>query len=131
MSVTDPIADLLTRIRNAYLVRHRMLDVPASRLKLEVLRVLQEEGYINGFQPVEGAPRPTTRIFLRYYRQQPVVHEIRRVSTPGLRRYLKSDAIAKVRGGLGIAIISTSQGIMTDRLARRKRVGGEVIAEVW
>jgi small subunit ribosomal protein S8 len=131
MSVTDPIADLLTRIRNAYLVRHRAVDVPASRLKLEVLRVLQEEGYINGFQPVEGAARPTTRIFLRYHRQQPVVHEIRRVSTPGLRRYLKSDAIGKVRGGLGIAIISTSQGIMTDRLARRKRVGGEVIAEVW
>ncbi len=131
MSMSDPIADLLTRVRNAYLARHRTVDVPASRLKLEILRVLQEEGYIGDYQPVEGAAHPTMRVYLRYYRQQPVIHEVRRVSTPGLRRYLKADEIGRIRGGLGIAILTTSQGIMTDRIARKKRIGGEVVAEVW
>lgn len=131
MAMSDPIADMFTRIRNACLAKHRTVDIPASRVKETILSVLAKEGYIDGWQPVEGAEHPTVRVQLRYHRHKPVIEAVRRVSTPGLRRYVQARAIKKVRGGLGIAIISTSQGIMTDREAKKRSLGGEVIAEVW
>jgi len=131
MAMTDPIADMFTRIRNACLAKHRTVDIPASRMKATILEVLAKQGYIEGWQAVEGAAHPTVRVHLRYYRHKPVIEGLRRVSTPGLRRYVQSGAIKKVRGGLGVAIISTSQGIMTDREAKKRSLGGEVIAEVW
>ncbi|MCX7847854.1 MAG: 30S ribosomal protein S8 [bacterium] len=131
MAMTDPIGDMLTRIRNACMAKHRTVDIPASRVKQTILDVLMREGYIEGWQPVEGAAHPTIRVQLRYYRHKPVIEEIRRVSTPGLRRYARVKDLKKVRGGLGVAIVSTSQGIMTDHEARKRGLGGEVIAEVW
>jgi len=130
MSMTDPIADLLTRIRNACLARHRSLDVPASRMKDQILKVLQEEGYIDSFRAVEGAQR-LTRITLRFYKHQPVIQNIRRVSTPGLRRYIKAQDIPRVVGGLGVAILSTPAGVISGDEAKRRNVGGELIATVW
>ena len=131
MSMTDPIADLFTRMRNACMAKHRTVDVPASRVKERVLALLEREGYITGFQPVEGAAHPTTRVVLRYFRHEPVIRHFERASTPGLRRYVKSRDIKPVRGGLGISIISTSQGLMTDREAKKQSLGGEVVARVW
>jgi small subunit ribosomal protein S8 len=131
MSMTDPIADLFTRMRNACLAKHRTVDVPASRVKERVLTLLEREGYITGFQPVEGADHPMTRVILRYFRHEPVIRHIERVSTPGLRRYVKSRDIKPVRGGLGISVISTSQGLMTDREAKKRSLGGEVVARLW
>ena len=131
MSMTDPIADLFTRIRNACLAKHRTVDVPASRVKERILALLEREGFISGSQAVEGAAKPTTRIVLRYYRHEPVIRNIQRISTPGLRRYVKAKDIRPVRGGLGIAIISTSHGLMTDREAKKKSFGGEVVARLW
>jgi len=131
MSMSDPIADLLTRIRNACMAKQRTVDVPASRTKDRILAVLEREGYISGHQAVEGAEHPTTRVFLRYHRHQPVIQHIQRVSRPGLRRYIKAAAIGRVCGGMGVAIISTSKGVMADRDARRQGLGGEVMAIVW
>lgn len=131
MSMTDPIADLFTRMRNACMAKHRSVDVPASRLKEQVLKLLEREGFIDGFQAIEGAAHPTVSIKLRYFRHEPVIQRVIRVSKPGLRRYIKAKDIQPVRGGLGIAIVSTSQGLMTDREARKKSLGGEVIARVW
>lgn len=131
MSMTDPIADLFTRMRNACLAKHRSVDVPASRRKERILALLEREGFISGFQAVEGADKPTVRVILRYYRHESVIQRIQRVSTPGLRRYVKAKDIQSVRGGLGIAIISTSHGLMTDREARKKSLGGEIVARLW
>ncbi len=131
MAMTDPIADMFTRIRNACMAKHRTVDIPASRVKETILNVLAREGYIEGWQAVEGAAHPTVRVQLRYHRHEPVIEALRRVSTPGLRRYVQACSIRKVRGGLGVAIISTSQGIMTDREAKKRSLGGELIAEVW
>ncbi len=131
MSMTDPIADLFTRMRNACLAKHRTVDVPASRMKERILSLLEHEGFISGFQAVEGAAKPAVRIMLRYYRHESVIQHVQRVSTPGLRRYVKAKDIKPVRGGLGIAIISTSRGLMTDREARKKSLGGEVVARLW
>jgi small subunit ribosomal protein S8 len=131
MSMSDPIADLLTRIRNACMAKHRTVDVPTSRLKNDILDVLKREGFINGYQSVEGALSPATRVFIRYHRHEPVLQHVRRISTPGLRRYVKSKDIRPVRGGLGVAVLSTPAGVLTDREARMKNVGGELLMELW
>jgi len=131
MAMTDPIADLLTRIRNACMAGLRTVDVPTSLMKNRILDVLKKEGYINGFQTVEDAKYPTTRIYIKYYKYKPVIQKLKRVSKPGLRTYVKSSDIKRVRGGLGISILSTPQGVMTGREARKKKVGGEIIAQIW
>ena len=132
MSMTDPIADLLTRIRNAHLAKHDRLDVPASNVKLQILKLLKEEGFIKNFREVEGKPVNLIRIFLRYNAQGvPAISYVARVSKPGRRVYRRADEIAPVRNGLGLGIVSTSQGILSDATARERRVGGELICEVW
>ncbi len=132
MSMTDPIADLLTRIRNAHRAKHDRLDVPASNLKMEVCRILKEEGYIKNAEMVEGEPRPLIRVFLAYNKEgKPGIQRMQRVSTPGRRVYRGADDIKPVLNGLGVGIVSTSQGLMTDRQARQRRVGGEVLCEIW
>jgi small subunit ribosomal protein S8 len=133
MSMTDPIADMLTRIRNACGSKHRRVDVPASKLKSEIARILLENHYIKDVKPVADEDgRPMLRIYLKYAAgEQPVIREIRRVSTPGLRRYVGAQEIPRVRNGLGMAILSTSKGLMTDRQARQARTGGEILALVW
>ncbi len=130
--ITDSIADMLTRLRNANSARHDHVFVPASRLKLGIARILKAEGYIADVQVVEKPPQNQLRLQLRYGpRRQQILTGIRRVSRPGLRIYAKRAAVPQVRGGLGVAILSTSQGLMTDREARRTGVGGEVICHVW
>jgi small subunit ribosomal protein S8 len=132
MSMTDPIADLLTRIRNAHRAKHDRLDVPASNLKMEVCRILKEEGYIKNAEMVEGDPRPLIRVYLAYNKEgKPGIERMQRVSTPGRRVYRGADDIKPVLNGLGVGIVSTSQGLMTDRQARQRRVGGEVLCEIW
>lgn len=135
MSMTDPIADLLTRVRNASRAQHADVVVPASKLKAEIARILKEEGYVAQVSQEaapEGEAGERLRIVLRYTDdQRPVITGIRRVSRPGRRSYVDHDHIPKVQGGLGTAIISTSHGVMTGHDARRKGVGGEVVAHVW
>ena len=126
----DPIADLLTRIRNAQLAGHEDVDVPHSKLKVEIVRVLQEEGYINSYQVVEGTRR-VVQISLKYSKGVPVIEEIKRISRPGLRIYKDSDSVPSINGGLGIAIVSTNRGVMTDRKARKEGIGGEVLCTVF
>jgi small subunit ribosomal protein S8 len=130
--VTDSIADMLTRLRNANAARHDHVLVPASRLKLEIARILKNEGYLADVQVIERRPQNQLRLQLRYGpRRQQILTGIRRVSRPGLRIYAKRGAVPRVRGGMGVAILSTSRGLMTDRQARRAGVGGEVICYVW
>ena len=133
MSMTDPIADMLTRIRNACGSKHRRVDIPASKLKAEIARILLENHYIKDVKSIsKDDGRPVLRIYLKYAQgEQPVIREIRRISTPGLRRYVGATEIPRVRNGLGMAILSTSRGLMTDREARKQRTGGEVLALVW
>ena len=132
MSMTDPISDLLTRIRNAHLAKHDRLDVPTSKLKQEVCRLLQDEGFIRNFRVIEAETRGTLRIFLRYSADgTPAINSLSRVSKPGRRVYRGADEIQPVRNGLGVAIVSTSQGLLSDRQARERRVGGELLCEVW
>ena len=132
MTMTDPIADLLTRIRNAILAKHDRLDVPASKLKLEVCRILQEQGYLRGFRSIEGKPVGTLRLFLRYSDEGlPAISFIQKVSKPGRRVYRGADELTPVRNGLGVGIVSTSQGLLTNAEARQRRVGGEVLCEIW
>jgi small subunit ribosomal protein S8 len=132
MNITDPIADLLARIRNAILAKHDRLDVPASKLKLEICRILKEEGYIENLSTIEKQPVSDIRIVLRYDRNGlPAIRHMARVSKPGRRVYRGADAVPNVRNGLGTAILSTSSGVLTDRQARERRVGGEVLCEVW
>ncbi len=130
--VTDSIADMLTRLRNANTARHDHVLVPASRLKLEIARILKTEGYLSDVQVVERRPQNQLRLQLRYGpKRQQILTGVRRVSRPGLRIYAKRGAVPRVRGGLGVAILSTSRGLMTDREARNVGVGGEVICYVW
>ncbi len=130
--MTDPIADLLTRIRNACLAKHDRLDVPASQLKLEVCRLLERNGYLDGVEVLDGEPSDTLRIRLRYVSEgDQVIRHLQRVSRPGLRVYRKSKDLKPVLNGHGLAIISTSRGLLTDSEAREARVGGEVLCEVW
>ncbi|MEM9556511.1 MAG: 30S ribosomal protein S8 [Acidobacteriota bacterium] len=132
MSMTDPISDLLTRIRNALLAKHDRLDVPASKLKRNVLALLKREGYIEDFEVIEHTPQDQLRIYLRYSDQGvPAVRRLARVSKPGRRVYRGADDIKPVLHGLGTAIVSTSRGLLTDREAREQRVGGEILCELW
>ncbi len=132
MSMTDPIADLLSRIRNAQIAKHDRLDVPMSKLKLEVVKLLKEEGFVKNFREIEGVPVGTLRIFLRYTQDGvPAISNLERISKPGRRVYRKADEIQPVRNGLGIGIVSTSQGLLTDAQARERRVGGELLCQVW
>ena len=128
--MTDPIADLLTRIRNAHHAEKISLTLPGSKVKTAIAKVLQDEGYIEGFDAGENEGKPTLTIQLKYYQGEPVIEKIQRVSKPGLRVYKSAEELPKVNGGLGIAIVSTSKGIMTDRAARNAGVGGEVLCSV-
>jgi small subunit ribosomal protein S8 len=130
---TDPISDLLTRVRNAARARHARVDIPASKLKVEMARILKEEGYISTYKLVEeNKARKTLRIFLKYTPDRRcVITDLRRVSRPGSRRYLGASKIRPVVGGMGINILTTPKGLMTGRAARKARVGGEVLCEVW
>lgn len=133
MSMTDPIADMLTRIRNACGSKHRRVDIPASKLKADIARLLLENHYIKDVKTLETENgRKVLRLYLRYAQgDQPVIREVRRVSTPGLRKYVGVGEIPRVRNGLGMAILSTSKGLMTDRQARAAHTGGELLAVVW
>ena len=132
MQISDVIADMLTRIRNANDAKHETVDVPASNLKKSIAQILADEGYIRGYQVVEDGKQGIIRITLKYVAgKQKVIHGIRRVSKPGLRIYSNCEDMPKVMNGLGIAIVSTSKGVMTDKKARQANVGGEVLAFVW
>jgi small subunit ribosomal protein S8 len=133
MSMTDPIADMLTRIRNACGSKHRRVDMPVSKLKIEIAKILMENNYIKDFKKLEVENgHAVLRLYLKYAAgDQPVIREIKRISTPGLRRYVGVGEIPRVRNGLGMAILSTSRGLMTDRQARQSRTGGELLALVW
>jgi|SRR5690625_932792 len=130
MSMQDPLADMLTRIRNGQQAGKAIVPVPASRLKIGVAEVLKQEGYIDGYD-VEGESRPVLHIHLKYFDGRPVIEELSRYSRPGLRRYSGKGSLPSVRAGLGVAIISTSKGVMTDRAAREAGVGGEVLCTVF
>jgi small subunit ribosomal protein S8 len=129
--VTDPIADMLTRVRNAASARHRRVDMPVSKLKVEIARLLKENHYIHDFKVLEDQKYGVLRLYLKYYQEKPVIRELKRVSRPGLRKYVGVQEIPRVRNGLGMAILSTSRGVMNDREARANKVGGELLAIVW
>ena len=129
--MTDPIADMLTRIRNANQMKHATVSMPASKLKCEILRVLKAEGYISDYVVKEEENKKSIEVTLKYVNKQRVIQGIKRISKPGLRVYAKTNELPRVLNGLGVAIISTSSGIMTDRDARKQKLGGEVIAFVW
>ena len=132
MQITDPIADMLTRIRNANSSKHESVNVPCSKLRVEIAKILNDEGYINGYEVIEDGIQGIIKINLKYgANKQKVITGLKRVSKPGLRVYASKENLPKVLKGLGIAIISTSKGIMTDREARKLNVGGEVLAFVW
>lgn len=132
MSMSDPIADMLTRIRNACGSKHRRVDIPASKMKTEIARILKENNYIQDYQTLEtDEGQRVLRVRLRYAGGQSVIRQLQRVSTPGLRRYVAAAEIPRVRNGLGLAILSTNKGLMSDREARQSRTGGELVAVVW
>ncbi len=132
MSMTDPIADMLTRVRNASTAMHDTVDIPASKIKESIARILAEEGFVEGFEVDRSNGHPTMTIRLRYTdERQRVISGIRRISKPGRRVYRGASDLPRVLGGLGVAIISTSQGVMSDKQARQQKVGGEVLAYVW
>ena len=133
MSMTDPVADMLTRLRNAIGARHRRVDMPSSKLKVQVARILKESSYITDYRVIETEEgRKLLRVILKYAAGgQPVIRELKRISTPGLRKYVGVTEIPRVRNGLGMAIVSTSKGLMSDREARRANTGGELLAIVY
>ena len=132
MRLTDPVADMLARIRNAIRARHQKVDIPASKLKTEIARILKEEGYIANFKPAEEEGHKVLRVYLKYgNNNEAVITNLARVSRPGCRVYVRRTEIPRVLGGLGIAILSTSHGVLTDRQARKEGVGGEILAYVW
>ncbi len=132
MSMNDPIADMLTRIRNAGAAGHRRVDMPVSKLKIEIARILTENHFVLGYKVLDDGRHGLLRVYLKYTEdEKPVIRSLTRVSKPGLRRYVGAAEVARVRSGMGIAILSTSQGVMTDRDARSRRVGGELIATVY
>jgi small subunit ribosomal protein S8 len=129
---TDPIADMLTRIRNAARAKHPRVDLPSSKLKVEIARILKDEGYLANFKVVEDKGRKSLRVFLRYTPdRRSVITDLRRVSKPGSRRYVGKVDIRPVVGGMGISILSTPRGLMTGRVARKEGIGGELLCEVW
>ncbi|MBV1728181.1 MAG: 30S ribosomal protein S8 [Candidatus Desulforudis sp.] len=130
--MTDPIADYLTRIRNANTVYHQSTQIPASRLKRDISSILKEEGFIRDYEVIEDGKQGVIRVFMKYgANKEKVITGLRRISKPGLRVYANKDQVPRVLGGLGIAILSTSQGIMTDKKARRLNIGGEVLCYIW
>ncbi len=131
MSMTDPIADFLTRLRNAASARQRRVDVPASNLKRAITKILYEQHYIDKYTELESDTQGTIRIYLKYYNGRPVLSGLRRVSVPGRRVYTGAAELPRVLNGLGVAIVSTNRGVMTDKDARRLNVGGEVICYIW
>ena len=132
MTMTDPVADMLTRIRNANIAGHATVDIPASKIKKNIAEILVKEGYIKGYEVVAGETQDTIRVAMKYGPDKAkVITGIKKISKPGLKVYAKADEVPKVLGGLGIAIISTSSGLITDKEARRLGVGGEVICYVW
>ena len=132
MTMTDPVADMLTRIRNACGSKHRRVDMPASKMKVEIARILKETNFIQDFRVLDSENgHRVLRVILRYAGGQPVIRELKRVSSPGLRKYVGVTEIPRVRNGLGMAILSTSQGLMSDSQARRAHTGGELLALVW
>ncbi|MDD6215049.1 MAG: 30S ribosomal protein S8 [Firmicutes bacterium] len=132
MQITDPIADMLTRIRNANTAKHETVDIPASNMKKAIAEILNDEGYIKGYQIIEDGKQDIIRVTLKYSgNKEKVISGIKRISKPGLRKYATADELPRVLKGLGIAIISTSKGIMTDKKARAEHIGGEILAFVW
>lgn len=131
MPVTDTIADFLTRIRNAYAAKHKSVEMPCSNLKMAMASILKDQGFIADFTKVEDNKQGLLQIKLRYHYGQPVIREIRRISKPGRRIYAGVDNLPRVRNGLGIAIISTPRGVMSDKQARRENVGGEILCTIW
>lgn len=132
MSMTDPVSDMLTRIRNAIQRKHDVVDVPLSRLKLELARILKEEGFIQGHESISQNKHKTIRVYLKYAEHdQPVIKGLRKISKPSRRVYVGKDEIPTVRGGLGLAVLSTSQGVITDRESKRRHIGGEVLCYIW
>ena len=132
MSMNDPISDMLTRIRNAGRAGHRRVDMPVSKLKIEIARILTENHFVHGYKILDDGRHGLLRVYLKYTEDdRPVIRSLQRVSRPGLRRYVGADDVPRVRSGMGIAILSTSRGVMTDHDARRERVGGEVLATVF
>ena len=131
MSMTDPIADLFTRIRNGLMVRHSKIDIPSSRMKIRIVEILKEEGYILSFRNYEDNKQGILRVYLKYQDDDPVITGIKRISKPGRRSYVGRERIPNVLNGLGTAIISTSSGVITDRECKEKGIGGEVLGYVW
>ncbi len=129
---TDPIADMLTRIRNANIVSHKEVEMPSSTLKVELAKLLKEEGYISGYEVTENGCFKTLKVELKYdEKSKPVISNLKRISKPGLRNYCKAKNLPQVLGGMGIAIVSTSKGLLTDRKAKKENVGGEILCYVW
>ena len=126
--MTDPIADMLTRIRNAGMARMRRVDMPVSKLKTEIARLLKDNSYIHDYKLLDDGKHGVLRLYLKYYQDRPIIRELKRVSKPGLRRYVSVEEIPRVRNGLGMALLSTSRGVMTDRDARSAKIGGELLA---
>ena len=132
MAISDPIADLLTKVRNASAAKLERVDVPASRLKISLLDVLKREGFIRSYQPMAVGPKKALRIYLKFLAgRRPVITDVVRISKPGLRKYTGADGVRRVISGRGIAVLSTSRGLMTDQEARQARVGGEVLCHIW
>ncbi len=131
MPVTDPVADMLTRIRNALVVKSEQVEMPSSKMKVAIAQILQTEGYIKNFEETDASVGKTLKITLKYANNASVITGLKKISKPGLHIYARKDQIPKVLGGLGIAIISTSKGIITDAEARKNNIGGEVLAYVW
>lgn len=132
MPVTDPVADMLTRIRNALIAKHDVINLPSSKMKKSIVQILLTEGYVKGYEVIDGGVEKTLKITLKYGPNgEKVITGLKRISKPGLRVYVKKDEVPKVLGGLGIAILSTSKGVMTDSEARTESVGGEVLAYIW
>jgi small subunit ribosomal protein S8 len=132
MSMTDPVADMLTRIRNGIQARHERVEIPASNLKVEIARILKDEGFISNYKVVEGEVQSVLRVYLKYADDgEPVIHGIERLSRPGRRVYRGKKEIPRVLGGLGLSIISTSRGVMSGNQAAQRGVGGEVLCQVW
>jgi small subunit ribosomal protein S8 len=131
MTIIDPIADMLTRIRNAIMASHESVLVPSSRIKLAIVKILGEQGFIDRYEVLKGKPQPMIKIYLKYTDDQPAILGLERVSKPSLRVYVEKHEIPRVYGGLGIAILSTSKGIMTGQEAWRQRLGGEILCYVW
>jgi len=132
MVMTDPLADMFTKIRNANKAKHEFVDMPGSTMKESIAKILKDKGYVKNYKVIEDDKQGVLRIFLRYdQNRKPIIQQIERVSRPGLRHYIKADAIPKVLGGMGISILSTPKGVMADEEAREKHVGGELLCRVW